>query len=90
MPRIFEARWAERGVEPDEIGRLEIGVDFAALADVMAEQRHLHQLRHVDAGILQQRSNVISGRAHHGVLEVKQADAGNVQPFAGSLTDAHL
>ena len=46
--------------------------------DVAAEQRDLQRLRHVDAGILQQRGEVVGRRAHHGVLEIEQADAGDV------------
>ena len=51
----------------------------------MAEQRDLHQLRHVDAGVLQQRGDVVGGRAHQGVLEVEQADAGDARASGSQI-----
>ena len=41
---------------------------------VAADELQLELLRHVDARILQQRGDIVGGRAEHGVLEVEQPD----------------
>src|SRR5262249_49372683 len=64
-----------RRVSLDEGRRIEARVSVAPSLHVATEQRYLHDLRHVDAGILQQRCNVICGWADHRVLKVEQTDA---------------
>ena len=49
------------------------------------EQRQFEALRHVDAGILQQRHQVISRGTTHGVLKIDHADL--VDAFASLQTD---
>ena len=69
----------ERGVDLGMKGAgLEIRIGRTALACRLAEQRDLHRLRHIDAGVLQQRGDVVGRRSHHRVLEVEQARAGDL------------
>ena len=56
-----------------------VGVGFAARG-VMGEQLQLQIVGHVDAGVLQQRGDVVGGMAEHAVLEVDDADPR--EPFA--------
>ena len=53
---------------------------LAACARIAAEQRHLELLRHVDARVLQQRSEIVGGGPDHRVLEIEQADLRDVLP----------
>ena len=50
-------------------------------ADVAPEQRHFQRLGNIDAGILQQRDDIVGGRSEQRVLEVEQADAGHSLPL---------
>src|SRR5262245_13733318 len=64
----------ERDVGADESGGVELAAVGTPVPDVAAEQRHLGLLRHVDAGVLQERSEVVGGRPNEGVLEVEEAN----------------
>ena len=59
----------------------------AAPAQIAAEQGELGRLRDVDAGILQQRGQIVGGRPHHGILEIQDAEPRQAlavrQPQAG-------
>ncbi len=54
------------------------------LRDIAREQFVLERIRHIDAGILQQRGDVIGGGADQCILEIEQADAGDALAGSGS------
>src|SRR5262249_56463126 len=51
---------------------IELGLIGAAAADIAAEQRDLELLRHVNAGVLQERGQIVSRRTHQGILEIEE------------------
>src|SRR5262249_29810414 len=61
----------------DEAGGIEVRGALAPTPHVAPQQRQLVLLRHVDAGILQQRGEVVGGRSYHRVLEIEYAEAGD-------------
>src|SRR6267142_4331695 len=65
----------ECDVALDEGRPVKFGLSGPAALDVAAKQRQLGLLRHVDAGILEDRGEVIAARAHQGILEVEKPDA---------------
>src|SRR5262245_53687154 len=64
----------ERHIGANEGGCVEPGIAGAASAYVTSEQSDFGRLRHIDAGILEQRGKVIGCRTHQGVLEVQNAE----------------
>src|SRR5262245_52744074 len=64
----------ERDVALDESRGIELRLVGAAAADVVAEQRELGLLRHVDPGVLQERGEVVAGGAYERILEIEEPD----------------
>src|SRR5215468_6771640 len=62
----------QRDIVPDEQSGIELGIIGAAAAEIAAEQGDLELLRHVDAGVLQERGQVVGRRTHQGVLEIEE------------------
>src|SRR5262249_11784820 len=65
----------EGDVALDERWSVEFGLLGMAALDVAAKQRQLGLHRYVDAGILEDRGEVVAGRADQGVLEVEKPNA---------------
>src|SRR5262249_17787944 len=65
----------ERDVALDEGRPVKFRLPGVAALNVAAEQRQLGRFRHVDAGILEYRGEVIAARTHQGVLEVEKPKA---------------
>jgi len=71
----------ERNVKRDELSAVEVRLGGAPPAQIAAKQRELDRFGNVDAGVLQQRGEVVGGRPHEGILEVQDADAGDAGSF---------
>src|SRR3954464_15296615 len=68
----------KRRVHPDECGRIEIRLLLPAAAHVAAEQRKLRLLGNIYPRVLEERSEIVGSRTHHGILEIQNAQPGNV------------
>ena len=68
----------ERHVDLDELGGIESRIGLPASAHVAAEEGELDLLGHVHARVLQERSEIVGGRSHQRILEVENAEAGDL------------
>src|SRR5712664_3976817 len=73
QPRVALRR--HDGIELGKLSRIEAVVSGAPRLDIARQQRKLELLGYIDPRVLQQRYQIVRGRAQHGVLEVDDANS---------------